>query len=85
MKQSLAPLGLIGAVLGGSLLLLEATLRVLAVRRPRNDAHWTWGYPVSLNNLGFREREQIVPKPAGGFRIMVRGDSLTWDVGLPVD
>ncbi len=42
----------------------------------------TWGHPVRVNSLGFREREVTMPKPAGTYRVMVLGDSLTWGVGL---
>jgi len=75
----------VGAILAGSLLLLEVTLRLLELRRPPNDSHFTWGYPLHTNALGFRERAVSIPKPAGTFRIMVLGDSLTWGVGLPVE
>jgi len=64
------------------LLLCEGTLRLLDARRPQNDAQWTWGYRIRKNALGFREQEVTLPKPAGLFRIMVLGDSLTWGVGL---
>lgn len=43
---------------------------------------FTWGYLVENNRFGFRERDFAVPKPAGMFRIMVLGDSLTWGAGL---
>jgi hypothetical protein len=75
----------VGTILAGSLLLLEVTLSMLESRRPPNDSHFTWGYPIHTNTLGFREREVAIPKPPGTFRIMVLGDSLTWGVGLPVE
>ena len=37
---------------------------------------------MATNQLGFREREFQVPKPAGVYRVMVLGDSLTWGAGL---
>src|SRR5262245_41844844 len=42
----------------------------------------TWGHAVENNRFGFRERDFVTPKPAGVFRIMVLGDSLTWGAGL---
>jgi len=49
----------------------------------RNDGvHWTWGHKVINNRFGFREKEFVVPKPTGLFRIMILGDSLTWGAGL---
>jgi lysophospholipase L1-like esterase len=48
---------------------------------PQDRSH-TWGHPVRLNELGFREREFESPKPPGRFRIMVLGDSFTFGVGL---
>jgi lysophospholipase L1-like esterase len=43
---------------------------------------YTFGHRVDNNRYGFRERDFMVPKPQGVYRIMVLGDSLTWGVGL---
>ena len=43
---------------------------------------YTWGHLVKNNRYGFRERNFDSPKPAGIYRIMVLGDSLTWGAGL---
>ena len=43
---------------------------------------YTWGHLVKNNQYGFRERNFDSPKPAGMYRIMVLGDSLTWGAGL---
>ncbi len=76
-------------VLGSVVLALatvEGFLRWNERRLPPNDyEHVTWGHPVVNNRLGFREREFEMPKPAGKFRIMVLGDSLTWGAGLTED
>lgn len=42
----------------------------------------TWGHEVRLNKLGLRERELPSRKPAGAYRVMVLGDSLTWGTGV---
>ena len=39
--------------------------------------------PITINHLGFRERE-VGPKQPGRFRIAIVGDSLTWGQGLEV-
>jgi lysophospholipase L1-like esterase len=73
------------AILSGALVLggLELVLRATKPARPENDfVTVTWGHPVSRNALGYREREVALPKPAGVFRVMVLGDSLTWGAGL---
>lgn len=40
----------------------------------------TWGHPIVLNSLGYRERK--VPQKSQRYRIMVLGDSLTYGAGL---
>lgn len=62
----------------------EFGARLLMIRQPANDYRsTTWGHTVTLNSLGFREREFNARKLPGTFRVMVLGDSLTWGVGLP--
>lgn len=51
----------------------------------QNGNRYSWGQLVVNNRYGFREREFQVPKPAGVYRIMVLGDSLTWGVGLSLE
>jgi lysophospholipase L1-like esterase len=46
---------------------------------------YTWGHPAARNRYGFRDRDFAVPKPNGVFRIMVLGDSFTWEVGLSAE
>jgi len=70
--------------------LSEYLMRVLdpATKFPNGrvgNVIYTWGYPVSLNKFGFRERDFDVPKPAGIYRIMVLGDSFVFGTGLPVE
>jgi lysophospholipase L1-like esterase len=79
-------LSLAGLVAG--LALLEAALaarvpqRALPFNGERDGIMFTWGQPVHVNRLGFRERELASPKPAARYRVMVIGDSLTWGVGV---
>jgi len=47
-----------------------------------SQGFYTWGIQVKLNSLGFREREISIPKPAGVYRVIVLGDSLTYGIGL---
>jgi lysophospholipase L1-like esterase len=65
---------------------LEAVVRIVSPPMPfdgvRDGVRYTWGHPVRLNRAAFREREFVVPKPEGMFRIVVLGDSLTWGAGL---
>jgi lysophospholipase L1-like esterase len=48
-----------------------------------NQQGWIDDGLVSINSLGFRGREVVVPKPTGRFRVVVLGDSvaLGWGVG----
>lgn len=43
------------------------------------------GAPVNINSAGYRDREYQLPKPAGGVRIMMLGDSLTFGWGVKVE
>ena len=49
---------------------------------PDSQFEYTWGCKVMKNRYGFRERDFVVPKPAGTYRIMVIGDSFTFGTGL---
>ena len=39
-------------------------------------------HPVSINSLGWRDRERAIDKPAGVTRLAVLGDSFTWGHGV---
>ena len=40
---------------------------------------------VRINSAGWRDRERVLPKPAGVFRVAVLGDSFTWGHGVDDD
>src|SRR3990167_5983993 len=71
--------------------LIELTLRLNDTSRhlpPNgivNSTLYTFGHVITNNSYGFREREFVVPKPPGTYRIMVLGDSMSWGVGVPVN
>ena len=48
---------------------------------PNARANYT-GVPVSINSLGLRGDEVVIPKPAGTFRILGVGDSVTFGHGV---
>lgn len=50
--------------------------------KPNQTGTYTLNKPVRANSYGFRDFEWRVPKPAGIFRIMVVGDSMTFGVGV---
>ncbi len=49
----------------------------------RND-HYV-GVPVRINSLGLRDQEIRLPKPAGVFRIIAVGDSVTFGYGVRLE
>jgi hypothetical protein len=55
------------------------------LRPPPPEGRYTWGHLIVNNELGFREQDFAIPKPAEICRIMVLGDSLTWGAGLAVE
>jgi lysophospholipase L1-like esterase len=65
-----------------SVLVLEAVFRIIAPRSPHGT---TYGKPIRINSDGFRDREFVIPKAPGTYRILTLGDSFTWGVGLDVD
>jgi lysophospholipase L1-like esterase len=59
---------------------------VLGQRLAPNYDGWFAGVPVKINSLGFRDdRDYAVEKPAGTFRIVVLGDSVTFGHGTRSD
>src|SRR5687767_12448379 len=63
------------------LLVLEAAFRFMA---PTSPPGTTYGKPVRTSTEGFRDREFVVPKRPGTYRILTLGDSFTWGVGLDI-
>lgn len=53
---------------------------------PLNNVHqgqnYTWGYIVKENSFGARDKEPVIPKPKGAYRIIALGDSFTWGLGV---
>jgi sugar phosphate isomerase/epimerase len=64
-----------------SVLLLEGVLRIIGPRSPNGT---TYGKPIRINSEGFRDREFVIPKAPGTYRILTLGDSFTWGAGLDV-
>jgi len=59
---------------------------VLGQRLAPNYDGWFAGVPVKINALGFRDdRDYAIEKPAGTFRILVLGDSVTFGHGTRGD
>ena len=59
---------------------------VLGQRLSPNYDGWFAGVPVRINALGFRDdRDYAIEKPAGTFRILVLGDSVTFGHGTRSD
>lgn len=59
---------------------------VLGQRLAPNYDGWFAGVPVKINGLGFRDdRDYPIEKPAGAFRILVLGDSVTFGHGTRSD
>lgn len=52
--------------------------------RPQTSAH-LMGVDVSINHLGLRGREYSEAKPAGMYRILVLGDSMTFGWGVAAE
>ena len=73
---------LVVATLVGLEVLLYALNPSAPLKGVRGGVVYTWGHKVVNNRLGFRERDFETPKPAGVYRVMVLGDSLTWGAGL---
>lgn len=59
---------------------------VLGQRLSPGYEGWFAGVPVRINALGFRDqRDYAIAKPAGAFRILVLGDSVTFGHGTRSD
>ncbi len=65
-----------------TLLLLELAFRLFA---PLDEPGTTYGKLIVRNTFGFRDRDFVVPKPEGTYRIVMIGDSFAWGVGLDVE
>ncbi len=55
------------------------------VLTPNQRGTFSMDQPVAANSHGFRDREWASPKPAGGFRVMCLGDSMTFGHGVSVE
>jgi len=75
----------LGELLDGRQLILEPSPRADLRYAPRPGASgFAWGADVSINSLGFRDREVAVEK-GDAYRILAIGDSITFANGLPVE
>ena len=48
----------------------------------KNGVYHSFGIPTQTNRYRFREKEFVMPKPVGLFRVVVVGNSLVWGVGI---
>ena len=58
---------------------------LLGWRNIPNFQATTLGRPLNINSKGLRDRDYPHEKPAGTFRILVLGDSMTWGLGVADD
>jgi lysophospholipase L1-like esterase len=63
---------------------IQSTIPHYAENIPHGHGNFI-GVPVSINAYGMRGAEISIPKPAGVFRIVVVGDSITFGYGIPVE
>jgi lysophospholipase L1-like esterase len=67
---------------GGSIYQSTLETKRYKVMKP-NASIISWGKEYKTNSLGFRDRRaEVPPKPAGGFRVVVLGDSFTASAGV---
>jgi lysophospholipase L1-like esterase len=81
-KNWLANLGVMALSLLAALLIGEGICRILL---PDSPPGTTYGKRIERNKFGFREKEIVMPKLEGQYRIFFLGDSFTWGVGLDPD
>jgi lysophospholipase L1-like esterase len=58
--------------------------KIYALKRNLTDGHFV-GISVRTNSRGHRDREIPAQKPAGGFRVVAVGDSITFGHGVRVE
>jgi hypothetical protein len=82
-------LALFAAVIALSILAMEGVLRLTGYearewRQPDRDLGWTLRPGPGVNPAGVRDREHLLHKPAGVYRIVVLGDDYSEARELPV-
>jgi lysophospholipase L1-like esterase len=70
---------------GRGLFLRESENQLIEYELVPNSEGYAWGAEVKVNRHGFRDRNYNIKKPAGTYRVLVIGDSVTFGIKLPIE